>query len=754
MTCAACQSFVQRTLEEQPGVRNATVNLLMHNATVTFDPAAVSPRDLVEVVNTTGYEAELPAVERSAALEQAAGDAREQAEYRTLKLRAAFSFAAALVSMAASMPLMSHGSLDPLLHRIAMRLDAPVRAALPWLYEVPPPALRWFLLLLSTAVMAWAGRRFFVKAWAALRHRTADMNTLIALGTGAAFLYSAAVTVAPQWFASRGVAAEVYFEAVVFILALVLTGNAIEARARRKMSAALKSLASLQPPSARIDRGGAELEIPLEQLQLGDIVVVRPGERIPADGVIAGGESSVDESMLTGEPLPVEKSPGDFVAGGTLNAQGRLRIRVTALGAESVLERILRLLRNAQAGKASLQRLADRVSAIFVPTVFALSLITLGAWLGLSSEPALRGFTAAVAVLIIACPCAMGLAVPAAVLVATGRAARMGVLFKDGGAIERLAGVDTIVFDKTGTLTSGKPIVAGVEPAPGFTATSLLTLLGALESASEHPLAAAVVVEARARQLDLPPVEKFQALPGAGAEGFVQGRRILAGKRELLESRGIAVPAAAQAAAGRTVIYAAAGGSFAGSVALADAPRSEARAVVAALRRRGLRVLMLTGDNEATARAIANRIGIDEVVADVLPEGKLQAIRQLQAAGLKVAMVGDGINDAPALAAAHAGIAMLSGAGIAAHASDAALVREDLWGVVRARDLARATVSTMRQNLVWALIYNVIGIPIAAGILYPAFGILLSPVLAAAAMAFSSVSVIGNSLRLAGRRFE
>jgi Cu+-exporting ATPase len=751
MTCAACQAFVEKTLGRQPGVKSAAVNLLTHSATVVFDAGAVSPRALVETVNGTGYQAELPVAARGAALEQAEEDRRELAGYQALKRRALVSLAAALAAMAASMPLMAHSQADPLLHRVAMWLDAPFRAALPWLYEVPAAALRWFLLLLAAAVMAWAGRRFFVKAWAALRHRTADMNSLIALGTGAAFLYSAAVTAAPGWFESRGVAPEVYFETVVFILALVLSGNALEARARRKMSAALQSLAALRPPSARIERGPSELDIPLDELQLGDIAVVRPGERIPADGVVAGGESSVDESMLTGEPLPVEKSPGAQVTGGTLNLHGRLRVRVTALGAESVLERILRLLREAQAGKARLQRLADRVSAIFVPAVLAVSLLTLGVWLGWSGEPAVRGFTAAVAVLVIACPCAMGLAVPAAVLAATGRAARMGVLFRDGEAIERLASANVVVFDKTGTLTTGRHEAAAIEPAPGFTEDSMLTLLAALESASEHPLARAIVRAAEARGLSLPPVEEFRALPGLGAEGSSGGVRLLAGRRELMAERGIALPPAqGHAALGRTVVFFAVDGRYAGLLALADQPRKEAREVVRTLRRAGLRVLMLTGDNETTARAVARETGIEEVAAGVLPEGKLETIRALQAQGLQVAMVGDGINDAPALAAAGAGIAMFSGADVAAHVSGAALMRDDLWGVARARGLARATVRTMRQNLFWALIYNLIGIPVAAGVLYPAFGLLLSPVLAGAAMAFSSVSVLANSLRLAG----
>ena len=750
MTCAACQAFVQKTLEQQAGVRAAAVNLLMENATVEYDPLVVSPQDLAKAIDETGYEASVPPPGRSAAAEQDEQEREQEGAYARLKRETAWTLAAAVVAMALSMPLMRHGSLDPVLHRIAMALDAPFRALLPFLYDFPPDALRWTLLALSAAVMALTGRRFYIKAWAAAKHKTSDMNTLIAAGTGAAFLYSAAVTVAPALFERNGVAAEVYFEAVVFILALVLAGNTMEARSRRRASAAMRALAKLQPATARVERDGVESEVKLEDLRLGDVVVVRPGERVPADGVVLSGASSVDESLLTGEPVPVDKAAGAKVIGGTTNRQGLLKIRVTALGGETMLEQVLRLLRAAQGEKAPMQRLADRVSAVFVPAVFGIAVLTFAVWMFSGAEPA-KAAAASVAVLIIACPCAMGLAVPTAVMVATGRAARMGILVRGGEALERMAAVDTVVFDKTGTLTEGRPEVVAVEPAAGWSAADLLRTLAALEKASEHPLGAAVVREAQWRGVgELPPVEKFQALPGMGAEGQVDGQFVVAGKSDLLKQRGVETTGAAQhAEQGRSVIEVAVDGEPAGLVALADRPRAGAKAAVQRLKDAGLRVTMLTGDQEATARAVARELGIEEVVAGVLPEGKLETLRRMQAEGRRVAMVGDGINDAPALAAAHVGVAMASGTDVAREAADLALMRPDLALLGQARELALAAVGLMKQNLFWALVYNAVCIPVAAGVLYPAFGLLLSPVIASAAMAFSSVSVVSNSLRLA-----
>lgn len=798
MTCAACQSFVQRTLTAQPGVRSASVNLMMERATVDYDPLAVSPQALVAAINETGYEASLPEPGRSASAEQDEQEREHESAYRALRLQMIAALAAAAVAMTLSMPLMSRGSADPLLHRVAMWMDAPVRAILPVLYEVPAGGLRWTLLLLSLVVMIFAGRRFYVKAWAAARHGASDMNTLIAVGTGAAFLYSTVVTLWPAAFQSRGMAAEVYFEAVVFILALVLAGNVMEARARRRASAAMRALAALQPATARVEVNGEARETPLDQLQLGDIVVVRPGERVPADAVVLSGASGVDESMLTGEPVPVDKQTGSAIIGGTSNGQGVLRARVTALGGETMLENVLRLLRAAQGEKAPMQRLADRVSAMFVPAVFGVALLTFAVW-AFAAHDLARAAAASVAVLIIACPCAMGLAVPTAVMVATGRAAQLGILVRGGDALECMASIDTVVFDKTGTLTEGHPEVVSVAPAEGWTEERLLQVLASVEKSSEHPLGAAVVRLAEQRGLTLLKVDEFSALAGVGAEGRVDGKQALAGRRSLLEERGIEVPteaelgtravtdlmarpggharvrgpapleqgpaplgqgpAIADAAvpilsetgphAGCTIIWAALDGHFAGSVALSDRPRPGARAAVDQLKAAGLRVLMLTGDQESAARGIAAELGIEEVVAGVLPDGKLETLRRLQAEGRRAAMVGDGINDAPALAAAHVGVALATGTDVAREAADLTLMRPDLSLISQARSLSAAAVRLMKQNLFWALVYNALCIPIAAGALYPAYGILLSPMVAGAAMAFSSVSVVSNSLRLA-----
>jgi Cu+-exporting ATPase len=687
MTCAACQAHVQKTLSAVPGVRQANVNLLLHNATVVYDAACVSPADLVEAVNDSGYESELPPPARSVAEEQRRHDEDELAEYRRLRLRAAV----ALVCGAAAM------------------------ATMPWHHE---PWARPWLIALSVLVMAWAGRRFYTKAWAAMRHKTADMNTLVALGTGAAFLYSLA---SPH---------EPYFESVIFIIAFVLTGNALEARARRKTTEALAALARLEPETARVLRNGGETEVPVNELHAGDLVVARPGERIAADGVVVEGASSVDESMLTGEPLPVEKAPGSRVSGGTLNVEGRLVYRATAVGGETELERILRLLRDAQASKAPIQRMADRVAAVFVPVVVAIAAL---------SYFITGSFPAAVAVLIVACPCAMGLAVPAAVLAATGRAAQAGILFRNGEALERLSKADTVVFDKTGTLTEGRPEVCVFLPAPDADSAEALRLAAAVEQASEHPLARAVV---RYAAQPLPPVSGFRALPGRGAEGAVESRAVLIGRRDLLAERGVELPPEETRAAGETELWLAIDGRFAGVFLLADTLRADARETVEELRRMGLRVAMLTGDAGPAARAVARQAGIDEVEAGVLPEGKLAFIEKLKREGAQVAMVGDGINDAPALAAAGAGIAMAAGADVAAASSDVTLVRAQLRLIPAALLLARRAVRVMRQNLFWAFIYNVIMIPVAAA------GH-LNPILAAAAMSLSSVSVVTNSLRLA-----
>jgi len=747
MTCAACQSFLEKTLEEQPGVESATVNLLLNNATVEFHPDATSTAALVEAVNATGYEASLPAADASLFEAQQESDQEAASEYLSLRWKAGLAFAAGAVAMLASMPLMrgSHETADPFLRWQMRVLDPVVEAAVPWLYRIPPQTLSYGLLALTAAVVLLSGRRFYVKAWAALRHRTADMNTLIALGTGSAFAFSAAVTLAPGFFHSRRIAPDVYYEAVIWILAMILTGNALEARAKQRTADALRELVRLQPQTARVEREGVEVEIPIAELRLQDVVVIRPGDRFPADGLVLSGSTSADESMLTGESLPVGKSVRDRVIGGTINQNGAVRYRVTALGRESVLAGIVRLLREAQGTRAPIQNLADRISAVFVPVVVSIALAAAIVWFFAVPENGVaRAMAAAVSVLIIACPCAMGLAVPTAIMVATGRAAQSGLLFKGGDALQRLERVDTVVFDKTGTVTEGKPAVTSFAVAPGFDTDEVLRLAASVELASEHPLAAAVVESARAKGLTLSTADAFAATPGKGVEAMVAGRRVSAGNAVFLREGGVEVPAEHHA----SNLFVAIEGRYAGALTVTDAIKATSKSAVARLLQDGIRVVMLSGDHERTARRVASEAGIPETIAGVLPEGKVEAIRDLQTQGRVVLMAGDGVNDAPALAQADLGAAMASGSDVTVAAADLTLMRNDLRAVPTAIELSRKTMRVIRQNLFWAFVYNVVSIPIAAGALYPWFGILLSPVLASAAMALSSVSVVSNSLRL------
>jgi Cu+-exporting ATPase len=602
--------------------------------------------------------------------------------------------------------------------------------------------------------MVWAGRRFYVRAWQALRHRSADMNTLIALGTGAAFLFSVFATVAPQVFIAHGIAPDVYYEAVIIIIAFILGGNALEARAKAGTSSAIRKLIDLRPRTVRVRREGVELDLPVDQVTEGDEVVVRPGERLAVDGVVSGGSSAVDESMLTGEPMPVAKVVGDRVIGGTINRAGSFSYRATTLGADSVLSQIVRLMRDAQGSRAPIQRLADRVSAVFVPTIIGIAILTFITWyLVADTAPMLRAFTASVSVLIIACPCAMGLAVPTAVMVATGRGAELGVLIKGGEALERAGSADTIVLDKTGTITEGRPSVVAITVRGNWSEARLLELAGSLEKVSEHPLAAAIVDSALARGEVLSDPENFSAIAGKGVSGTVREHAVTVGNARMMDDWGIDVSSldswtAERSRRAETLVYVNVDGELAGGIAIADAVRATSASAVRRLRGLGLEVVLLTGDVAETARAVARDVGIDRVIAGVLPEGKVDAIRQLQGEGHVVVMVGDGINDAPALARADVGVAMGSGTDIALEAGDIALLRPDLAGVAQAVELSRRTMRTMRQNLFWAFVYNVLGVPVAAGVLYPALGVLLSPILASAAMAMSSVSVVTNSLRL------
>jgi Cu+-exporting ATPase len=757
MHCAACQARVQRALEQAPGVSTATVNLMTGSATVAFDPDATSPAALVDTVRGTGYGAELPDPSRSAADEQAVHDAAQEAEFRGLKRKATVALIAGAIAMVISMPLMAHhtgAAPDPFMAWVTRHVSPPIEAVFPWLYAVPASFILGVLLLLTLVTMLWAGRHFYTGAWNSFRHHSASMDTLIAVGTGAAFVYSLVATFTPGLFTSHGLSPDVYYEAVIIIIALILVGNALEARAKHRTASALRGLAALQPGTARVLRDGAELDIPIASVIHGDTVVVRPGERIPVDGEVISGNSAVDESMLTGESMPVEKSAGSAVIGGTVNRTGSFRLRATTLGKDSMLARIVTLMREAQGSRAPIQRLADRISAVFVPTVISIAIGTFVVWYLASGDGGVvRAFAAAVAVLIIACPCAMGLAVPTAVMVATGRGAERGVLIKGGEALERAGAVDIVVLDKTGTVTEGRPAVTDIVSVNGFTETEILQLAAAVERSSEHPLADAVVEAARMRKVELTEAEAFSSITGRGVQGTVGGRVVLAGTARLLTEKGVDVapldPERARLSdAGRTVVLVAVDGAAAGMLAITDPIKESSRSALASLREMGLDLVLLTGDNQQTGTAIAEAVGIQRVVANVLPEGKVAEIRRLQAEGHVVAMAGDGVNDAPALAQADIGIAMGTGTDIAMDAGDVTLMRGDLRGVADAIRLSRRTMRTMKQNLFWAFIYNVVGIPVAAGVLYPAFGILLSPVIASAAMAMSSVSVVTNSLRL------
>jgi Cu+-exporting ATPase len=730
MHCAACVGRVQHAVEGK-GVSSAVVNLMTNSATVAFDPAVVQPETLVERIKSTGYGASLPVGTQTDAERQEEQDRARREEYLDYRRKGIAALAVGVAVMLVSMsPAMSQ------------------------------PLWPWAQLAITTAVMLWAGRAFYSRAWTALRHRSADMNTLIATGTGSAYLYSLAATVVPRAFTAHGVAPSLYYEAVIIIIALILVGNALEARAKGETAGAIRRLVDLQPKTARVLRNLQEVDVPIGELVSGDIVSVRPGERIPVDGTVTRGSSNVDESMLTGEPMPVAKNAGDRVTGGTINLTGAFRFNATTLGASSVLARIVKMMREAQGTRAPVQRLADRISSVFVPVVIAIAAVTFAVWFFAAGEGSfVRALAASVAVMIIACPCAMGLAVPTAVMVATGKGAQLGVLIKGGAALERASEITTVVLDKTGTITAGKPAVTDVVIASGaaLDETAMLAAAASLEASSEHPLAAAIVAHAKGRGIKLTRAGSFKSLTGRGTTGVVDGRNVLAGNAVMMADHGLDASSLAADAdrlnsEAKTVVFIAVDGALVGLVAIADPVKPTSVDAIRRLHALGLHVVMLTGDQQRTANVIAAAAGIERVVAGVLPEGKRDEIRRLQGEDRVVAMVGDGINDAPALAQADVGIAIGTGSDIAIEAGDITLMRGDLRAAVQAIELARATMRTMRQNLFWAFIYNSIGIPLAAGVLYPAFGILLSPIIASAAMAMSSVSVVTNSLRL--RRFE
>ncbi len=730
MTCASCQHHVEEALRSTAGVESAHVDLMAHRASVVYDPATAAPEQLVQAIRGAGYDAVLPRPGE-------AGAHREEGDGGAARKAGATLIAGAL-AMLLAMPL--NGQMGAFDHAL-MRL-------LPWLYALPPNLLRWSLLVLTALIVFWAGRGIYLSAIRALRRGATNMNTLVGLGTAVAFAYSAYATIWPA------PGRQVYYDAVLLILGFLLLGKALEARAKRRALSALDSLSRLRPATARRIVDGVQAVVPLEEIQPGDRILVLPGERFPVDALILEGRTTVDESMLTGESTPLAREPGGRVLAGSLNYDGAVVLSAQSLGEATVLAQITRMVEQAQGSRAPMERLADRASAIFVPTVLALALTALLVWL-LAAHSLQMSLAIAVAVLVIACPCAMGLAVPAALTVAVGRGAQLGVLFKGGEALERLAHLDAVVLDKTGTLTVGRPVLEAVHSLSGKSEDDLLRMAAAAEERSNHPLAHAVVERARALGLTWQPAENVQVLPGRGLTARVQGRDgardCLLGNEALLKEFFVALPASVPPPEpGVTRLWMALDNAPVGYFDARDALRPDAAGAVAALRQTGLRVLMLTGDSAAAAGPIARQAGIAEVEAGLDPAAKLARIRALQQSGLRVAMVGDGINDAAALAQADAGIAIGSGADLAQEAGDVLLLRAQPAAIPAALGLARSTLAIMRQNLYWAVGYNIIGIPLAAGVFYPAFHILLTPWMAAAAMAFSSVCVLSNSLRLRG----
>src|SRR5712691_4188305 len=827
MSCASCAATVQQALGSAGGVVTAAVNYATAKGAVDYDDAQTNVAELIKTVRAAGYDCgqagvtftveQLHYASSVAPLEQAlrgvpgvirvaanqatetvtvdyipgatTAEALEQAveraglrvaeplererlarerEVRALTWKFALAAAVTVVSMLGSMLLMAHDAdatlkqVD-LLGRLLMPLALRLQEALAGRGSLDPQWIKIGLAVLTLPVVVWSGGQFYRGAWSGFKHRTADMNTLIAVGTGAAYLYSLVATFAPGVFTGAGHSADVYYESVSAIIALILVGRLLEARAKGRTSEAIRRLAGLRPRAAHVVRGSKESDIAVEAVVPGDLVIVKPGERIPVDGIVTEGASAVNESMLTGEPMPVAKKIGDEVIGATLNTTGSVTFRATRVGKDSALGQIVQLVEDAQATKAPIQQLADRVAGVFVPIVIALAIAAFVIWYDLGPAPALVFATVAlVTVLIIACPCALGLATPTAILVGTGKAAEYGILIRSGEALDRLAALRMVLLDKTGTITEGRPTVSHVVTAKRPDGTPLspgevLKWAASVEQRSEHPLALAVVNAAKDRQVEVPPVEKFAVMEGRGVRGTVDRRIIevisLRHARERSLELGTLGPDADRLAAqGRTPVIVVVNNMVHAVIAISDPIKSTAPQAVASLKRMGLAVTMLSGDSKRAAQAVANEVGIDEILAEVLPSQKADIVKKLQRQGKQVAMVGDGINDAPALAQADVGIAIGTGTDIAMAASDVTLIRDDLRGVVTAIQLSRRTMGTIKLNLFWAFVYNVIGIPVAAGALYPWLHLLLSPVFASAAMAWSSLSVVLNSLTL--QRFK
>lgn len=736
MTCASCVRRVERSLSRVDGVSDASVNFATEQATVSYDPSAVDISALTAAVEKAGFGVSVPqAREQSAPAPEQSGetqaDPREQArerEMNDLKRKWVVGLAiGALMMIEMYVPL-----------GIDMEYLAPV------------------LLIQATVVQFWAGSVFYKGAWAAARHLTTNMNTLVAIGTSVAFGYSAFVTLWPGLAAQWGFPFHLYFETAVVIIALVLMGRWMEARAKKQTSSAIKALAGMQARTARVIRDGVEQDLPIESVQVGDHIRVRPGEKVPVDGTIVEGASALDESMLTGESVPVEKSSQDDVIGATINKTGSFVFRATKVGRDTTLSQIMRMVEEAQGSKAPMQAMVDTIASYFVPIVLTLAGVAFAIWLAFGPG-LIFALTVLIAVLIIACPCALGLATPTAIMVGTGKAAENGILVRGGEALEMTRRIDTIVLDKTGTLTQGKPKVTGIVPANGMQESDVLRLAAAAEVGSEHPLGEAIVNRAQELGLELPVSTDFQSITGRGIQATIDGQELFIGNRALMDQHSIELDqllaqANSMAAEGVTPMFVAVEGAPAGIIAVADTLKAESTEAVAKLKALGLDVWMITGDNQATADAIARQVGVDNVLAEVLPEQKAEKVVALQNEGRTVAMVGDGINDAPALAQANLGIAIGTGTDVAMAASDITLVGGDLRTIVTAVALSRKTVGAIKQGLFWAFGYNTLLIPVAMGVLYPFFGLLLNPVIAAAAMAMSSVSVVTNALRL--RRFR
>ncbi len=730
MTCASCVRRVEKAIGKLPGIVDVRINLATGKATVHYLPQTVTPPRIAEAIRKAGYE---PALERA----EGEGDAAVDTELETLRRRVAiaalFSVPLVAIAMGKMLPVVGEGMLS----------------------LMPERGWMWLELLLVIPVQFYAGAMFYRQGWAELKHVSPGMSSLVMLGASAAFLYSLLALLVP-WIFPQGTAHS-YFEAAGVIVTLILVGRYFEHIARGRTSEAIKKLMRLQAKTARVIRDGATTEVPIEAVIPGDVVMVRPGERLPVDGEVTEGHSYVDESMISGEPVPVRKAAGDEVVGGTVNENGSLTFHATRVGADTVLSQIIRMVEQAQADKPPIQVLADRVAGVFVPIVIAVAAVTFGVWLGVGPSPALSfAFVTGVSVLLIACPCAMGLATPTAVMVATGKGAEMGVLFRRGAALESLARADTVVFDKTGTLTEGRPALTDFIVVDGDEADAL-AMIAAVEHRSEHPIAEAIVRGAEARGLSLPAVDRFEAVAGYGVEADVSGHTLHVGADRYMARVGVDTTAVAErvstlAEDGKTPVYAAVDGHLLAVAAVADPLKAGSAEAIDALRRLGVKVAMITGDNHATAEAIARQVGLDRVMAEVLPDQKAAEISRLQDEGRRVTFVGDGINDAPALARADTGIAIGTGTDVAIESGDVVLMRGDLRGIVNAMELARRTRRTIHLNFFWAYGYNVALIPVAAGVLYPLSGILLNPMVAAGAMSLSSIFVLTNSLRL--RRFR